>query len=66
MTSVELPSAATQRVACLKGKADPRGVWSLRVKASSVLCVQCSKLTHPRFILKKLKKDPLSFAKFPN
>ena len=31
-----------------KSKVDPCGVCSLRVKANSVLCVQCGKLIHGR------------------
>ena len=31
-----------------KGKVDPCGVCSLRVKANTVLCLQCGRWTHGR------------------
>ena len=46
-TKVLVVSGFTQN-GLSKSKVDPCGVCSLRVKANSVLCVQCGRWTHGR------------------
>ena len=43
-----------------KSKVDPFGVCSLRVKANSVLCLQCGKLIHGRCAWVKMVTPLLS------
>ena len=42
-----------------KGKVDPCGVCSLRVKAKSVLCLQCGEWIHGRYFHEILHTENL-------
>ena len=52
--SLSTPSLENQGTGCItkdgmsKSKVDPCGLCSLRVKANSVLCLQCGKWIHSR------------------
>ena len=52
---------ASQKMACLKLKFIHGGIFRLRAKANSVLCVQCGKWLHSRF--SEMKKVTPKFSR---